>query len=91
MVITSGCGSHCGSSPQVVIVLQALKACGMMVDNGSAWGISGVSDAHWETMRCISCMLGSAFEAVDESTLPGAPDLGWAQFLDRYADEEDRR
>jgi hypothetical protein len=36
-------------------------------------------------------VLGFVFEAVDESTLLDAPDLGWAQFLDRYADEEDKR
>jgi len=61
-----------GFPADVQVILRALKKYGMILaDNGSAWYISGAPDEGWNndnlsTMRKIP---GSAYEAVDESSL----------------------
>jgi hypothetical protein len=65
-----------GFSPEVRVILQALKTYGMMVaDNGSDWYISGAPDSHWSDDRLseLSRVKGSDFEVVDTRSLqPGA-------------------
>lgn len=64
------------------VILRALKKYGMILaDNGSAWFISGAPDDRWNnddlaTMRNIP---GSAYEAVDESSLTIDPNSGQAR------------
>ena len=66
----------------VQVILRALKKYGMILaDNGSPWYISGEPDSRWNNdnlglMRNIS---GSAFEAIDESSLMGDPNSGQAR------------
>lgn len=66
----------------VQVILVALKKYGMILaDNGSAWYISGAPDPGWNnndlsTMRNIP---GSAYEAVDESSLLIDPNSGQAR------------
>jgi hypothetical protein len=58
--------------PHVQVILTALKKYGMIVaDNGSSWFISGVSDPRWndDELHQLTGVLGSNFEAVDESGL----------------------
>jgi len=55
------------------IVLAALKKYGMIVaDNGSSWFISGAPSRGWnnEDLHALGRVTGSAFEAVDTSSLP---------------------
>jgi len=62
-----------GFPPQARVVLLALKQYGMMVaDNGSSWFISGAPDSRWsnDDLHTLGRVPGSAFEAVDTSTLP---------------------
>jgi hypothetical protein len=71
-----------GFSPEVQVVLQALKRYGMMLaDNGSAWFISGAPDERWDNdvLRELKQVRGSDFEAVDVSSLLIDPDSGQAQ------------
>jgi hypothetical protein len=59
-------------SPRNRIILTALKRYGMILaDNGSPWYITGVSDRRWnaEELNQLKRIKGSAFEAVDTSTL----------------------
>jgi uncharacterized repeat protein (TIGR01451 family) len=60
-------------SPQTQIILTALKTYGMfLADNGSNWYLSGAPGACWDDDRLVSelrTVKGSAFEAVDESSL----------------------
>ena len=67
-------------SPEVQIILTALKRYGMMLaDNGSAWYLSGVPDPRWNDDALVSDLRrvpGSAFEAVDVSTLMIAANSG---------------
>jgi hypothetical protein len=68
-----------GFSPQVQVILQALKVYGMILaDNGSAWYISGAPDARWDNdvLAELSQVRGSEFEAVDVSSLMVDPDSG---------------
>jgi hypothetical protein len=69
-----------GYSPPVVVILRALQKYGMIVaDNGSSWFISGVPDERWDNDMLVSelhSIPGSAFEAVDESSLMVDPDSG---------------
>lgn len=62
-----------GFSPQVQIILTALKKYGMfLADNGSNWYLSGVPDYRWDDDELVSELYrvkGSDFEAVDESGL----------------------
>lgn len=56
-----------GFSPEVQVILRALKTYGMFVaDNGSDWFISGAPDPRWndEALAQIRKVKGSAFEVV---------------------------
>jgi hypothetical protein len=71
-----------GFSPEVQIILRALKKYGMILaDNGSAWFLSGVPDERWDndTLRELHQVTGSDFEAVDVSSLRVHPDSGQVQ------------
>ncbi len=65
-----------GFSPDVQVILQALKTYGMMVaDNGSDWYVSGAPDPRWsdDDLHELSQVKGSDFEVVDSRYLePGA-------------------
>jgi len=66
-----------GFSTEVRTILQALKTYGMILaDNGSPWFLSGVPDARWDNdrLRELQRVPGSAFEAVDVSSLMVDPD-----------------
>jgi len=66
-----------GFSPEVQVILRALKRYGMMLaDNGSAWYLSGVPDERWDkdVLHALGDVPGSAFEAVDVSSLMVGPD-----------------
>jgi hypothetical protein len=70
-----------GFSPDVQVILQALKTYGMILaDNGSAWYISGAPDERWDNdaLHELHDVPGSAFEAVDVSSLMIDPDSGQA-------------
>jgi hypothetical protein len=65
-----------GFSPEVQVMLQALKTYGMMVaDNGSSWYVSGAPDPRWsdDDLHELGQVKGSDFEVVDTRSLqPGA-------------------
>ena len=67
-------------SPQVQVILRALKAYGMILaDNGSAWFLSGVPDPRWDDGMLVeefARVKGSDFEAVDASRLMADPNSG---------------
>jgi hypothetical protein len=68
-----------GFSPEVQVILRALKKYGMILaDNGAAWYISGVPDERWnnDLLRELHQVYGSAFEAMDESSLMVDRDAG---------------
>jgi hypothetical protein len=69
-----------GFSPEVHVILRALKKYGMILaDNGSSWYISGAPDPRWNNDVLVGELrrvLGSDFEAVDESSLMVSPDSG---------------
>jgi hypothetical protein len=73
-------------SPEVRVILTALKKYGMILaDNGSAWYISGAPDERWDNDVLVGelrSILGSDFEAVDESSLMVSPDSGQARQTD---------
>jgi hypothetical protein len=71
-----------GFSPEVQVILRALKKYGMILaDNGAAWYISGVPDERWDNdaLHELHSVPGSAFEAVDVSSLMVSPDSGQAR------------
>jgi hypothetical protein len=71
-----------GFSPEVQVILQALKTYGMILaDNGSSWYITGAHDQRWddEVLGELKQLHGSDFEAVDVSSLMVHPDSGQAQ------------
>ena len=71
-----------GYSPQVQVILRALKKYGMfLADNGASWYISGAPDERWDNdiLHELAQVHGSDFEAVDESSLLVDPDSGQAQ------------
>jgi hypothetical protein len=71
-----------GFSPQVQVILRALKRYGMILaDNGSSWFISGVPDESWdnEMLGQLRQIQGSDFEAVDTSSLIVDTDSAQAQ------------
>lgn len=72
-----------GFSPQVQVILRALKNYGMILaDNGSSWYITGVPDSRWDNDTLVGELHqvpGSAFEAVDVSSLMVDPDSGQVQ------------
>jgi hypothetical protein len=68
-----------GFSAEAQVILQALKIYGMMLaDNGSPWFISGAPDEQWDNdvLHELHEVPGSAFEAVDVSSLMLSPDSG---------------
>ena len=68
-----------GFSPEVQVILQALKKYGMILaDNGAPWFISGVPDDRWDNdgLHELHQMHGSDFEAVDVSSLMVDPNSG---------------
>jgi hypothetical protein len=68
-----------GYSPQVQVVLRAFQEYGIILaDNGSAWYISGAPDPRWDNdiLRQLKDIPGSAFEAVDVSSLMVDPNSG---------------
>ncbi|MFZ0013204.1 MAG: hypothetical protein WAL25_03720 [Acidimicrobiia bacterium] len=70
-----------GYSPETRVILTAMKRYGMILaDNGSAWYVSGAPDERWDNdvLREIKDVPGSAFEAVDVSSLISDPDSGTA-------------
>ncbi|HEU0116702.1 MAG TPA: hypothetical protein VFQ80_18560, partial [Thermomicrobiales bacterium] len=62
------------------VILTALQRYGMfLADNGSAWFLSGAPDDRWDNddLHALQTgVLGSDFEAVDESSLQADPDSG---------------
>jgi hypothetical protein len=71
-----------GFSPQARIIAQALKKYGLILaDNGSPWYISGAPDERWDNdvLHELDVILGSDFEAVDESSLMADPNSGQAR------------
>ena len=73
-----------GFSPQVQVILQALKTYGMyLADNGSAWYLSGVPDENWDNdaLHELHNVPGSAFEAVDETSLLQDIDSGQVRII----------
>jgi hypothetical protein len=61
-----------GFSAQNQVILRALKKHGMVLaDNGSSWFMSGAPDPGWndDDLNRLRSVPGSAFEAVDVSTL----------------------
>ncbi len=71
-----------GFSPANQVILRALQKYGMMLaDNGSAWFMSGAPDERWNNsdLNALRSILGSNFEAVDESSLMLDPDSGQAR------------
>lgn len=70
-----------GFSPQVQVILTAFKQYGLILaDNGSSWYVSGAPDPRWDNdmLRELKTIPGSAFEAVDVSSLQVSPDSGQA-------------
>ncbi len=65
--------------PNVQVILQALKSYGMILaDNGAAWFITGAPDPRWndDELHQLTQLVGSDFEAVDESSLMIDPNSG---------------
>jgi hypothetical protein len=68
-----------GYSADVQVILRAFKTYGIILaDNGSAWFISGAPDARWDNdaLHEWDDVPGSAFEAVDVTSLIVDPDSG---------------
>ncbi len=66
-----------GFSPEVRVILEAFKRYGLILaDNGSSWFVSGAPDDRWDNdvLRELKSVPGSAFEAVDVSSLMVDPD-----------------
>jgi hypothetical protein len=71
-----------GFSGEVQVILTALKKYGMILaDNGSSWYLSGAPDERWnnDVLHELVNVVGSSFEAVDESSLMINPDSGQAK------------
>ncbi len=67
---------------EVQVILRALKKYGMMIaDNGSAWYLSGEPDSRWnnDDLSTLRNVPGSAFEAVDVSSLMVSANSGQAR------------
>jgi hypothetical protein len=70
-----------GYSAQVQVILRAFREYGIILaDNGSSWYISGAPDPRWDNdvLHELKTIPGSAFEAVDVSSLMVSPDSGQA-------------
>ncbi len=68
-----------GYSPEIQVILTAMKEYGLILaDNGSSWFISGAPDARWDNdiLHEWDDIPGSAFEAVDVSSLMVDPNSG---------------
>ena len=68
-----------GYSPEIQVILTAMKQYGLILaDNGSSWYISGAPDDRWDndTLHEWDDIPGSAFEAVDVSSLLVDPNSG---------------
>jgi hypothetical protein len=68
-----------GYSPQVRVILRAFQEYGIILaDNGSSWYISGSPDPRWDNdvLHELKTISGSAFEAVDVSSLMVSPNSG---------------
>ena len=66
-------------SPEIQVILTAMKEYGLIVaDNGAAWFISGAPDGRWDNdmLHEWDDIPGSAFEAVDVSSLMVFPNSG---------------
>jgi hypothetical protein len=71
------------------VILHALQKYGMFVaDNGSAWFISGAPDPRWnnDNLATLRRVIGSDFEAVDDSAFMIAANSAQAAFCDLNAD-----
>jgi hypothetical protein len=70
-----------GFSQEIQVILTAFQRYGIIVaDNGSDWYISGAPDERWDNdvLRQLKSVPGSAFEAVDMSSLIVDEDSGQA-------------
>ena len=59
-------------APRVQVILNAMKTYGIILaDNGAPWFIGGVPDPRWndDELHQLTTVMGSNFEAVDESSL----------------------
>ena len=68
-----------GYSPEIQVILTAMKRYGLILaDNGSSWFISGAPDDRWDNSMLHEWddIPGSAFEAVDVSSLMVDEDSG---------------
>ena len=66
-------------SPEIQVILTAFKEYGLILaDNGASWYVSGAPDPRWDNdvLRELRDVPGSAFEAVDVSSLMVDPDSG---------------
>jgi hypothetical protein len=73
----------------VQVILVALQKYGMFVaDNGSAWYISGAPDSRWnnDDLSSLSQVVGSDFEAVDDTVFMVNANTAQAAFCDLNAD-----
>jgi hypothetical protein len=71
-----------GFPAEAQVVLQALKTHGGIVaDNGSSWYLSGAPDERWnnDALATLGRVPGSAFEAVDVSSIMVSPSSGEAR------------
>ena len=71
------------------VILKALKKYGMIVaDNGTAWFISGAPNDGWnnDDLGLLRNVVGSDFEAVDDSVFTLDPNSGQARSCDLNAD-----
>lgn len=87
--------SHFSKSNQVI--LEALKTYGaILTDNGASWHLQGAPDPRWNNadLHALTQIPGSAFEAVDESSLMIDPSsdaaatpipAGWVNIVNRYS------
>jgi hypothetical protein len=70
-----------GFAPEIQVILTAFKQYGLILaDNGSSWYVSGAPDPRWDNdvLGELKTIPGSAFEAVDVSSLQVNPDSGQA-------------
>jgi hypothetical protein len=68
-----------GYSAPVQVILTAMRQHGMILaDNGSSWYVSGAPDPRWdnEVLNELKSVPGSAFEAVDVTSLMVDPSSG---------------
>jgi len=71
-----------GFAPAVQVILRAMKQYGIILaDNGSNWYVSGAPDERWNNdhLRQMHNLPGSAFEAVDASSMMISVDSGQAR------------